>query len=136
MEQVEIIVAKGALGRSAIDTLLDSFLRDFAEKNKEYDGQWAEKYGTHYEDENVLMHSFCWCEKDECPYCFYFEDGEKPTVEMKEKFGISDTEVAPNFWYKPLDFKVWWYKYIGRSMQTNKNLTDAEFLAMKSKLLS
>jgi hypothetical protein len=33
----------------------------------------------------------------------------------------------PNFWYKPLDFRVTWYKYIGRDTHTNKELTQAEF---------
>jgi hypothetical protein len=36
----------------------------------------------------------------------------------------------PNFWYKPLDFRVTWYKYIGRSTATNKDLTAAEFNEM------
>lgn len=33
----------------------------------------------------------------------------------------------PNFWYKPLDFRVTWYKYIGRDTETNKQLTQSEF---------
>lgn len=33
----------------------------------------------------------------------------------------------PNFWYKPLDFRVTWYKYIGRDTTTNKTLTQTEF---------
>lgn len=26
---------------------------------------------------------------------------------------------APNFWHKPSGFRVWWYKWIGRSMETD-----------------
>lgn len=36
----------------------------------------------------------------------------------------------PNFWYKPLDFRVTWYKYIGRETKANKALTQAEFAQM------
>jgi hypothetical protein len=28
---------------------------------------------------------------------------------------------APNFWHKPTDLRVWWYKYIGRDMKTNRD---------------
>lgn len=41
-----------------------------------------------------------------------------------EKRGYYD---PPNFWYKPLDFRVTWYKYIGRDTHSNKELTQAEF---------
>lgn len=30
-------------------------------------------------------------------------------------------QTAPNFWHKPTGFKVWWYKWIGRDMEVNKN---------------
>lgn len=33
----------------------------------------------------------------------------------------------PNFWYKPLDFRVTWYKYIGRETKANKELSQSEF---------
>ena len=29
------------------------------------------------------------------------------------------SQSAPNFWHKPSGFKVWWYKYIGRDMETH-----------------
>ena len=40
-------------------------------------------------------------------------------------------EERENFWYKPKDFKLSWYKYIGRSMEMNKDLTDEEIIKMK-----
>jgi len=106
---LQIIMPAGAEGANKYDTSLDTFLRVFAEKNKENKGDWAEKYGTYFENDKFMMHPFCWCEKEECPWC----SGEKP-----------------NFWYKPLDFKVWWYKYIGRGMDTNISLTKGEFNQM------
>lgn len=27
------------------------------------------------------------------------------------------SQSAPNFWFKPTDLRVWWYKYIGRDME-------------------
>lgn len=32
----------------------------------------------------------------------------------------------PNFWYKPTDFRVIWYKYIGRDTRTNRVLREGE----------
>lgn len=34
----------------------------------------------------------------------------------------------PNFWFKPDDFRVTWYKYIGRDMQANKDALSGDFL--------
>ena len=90
---------------NAHDSALDTFLRLFAKKKDE----GADKYGTDFENETFMMHRFCWCEKDDCPWC---SDG------------------APNFLYKPLGFKVWWYKHIGRAVELNKHLTESEFKQM------
>lgn len=51
-------------------------------------------YGVNYENDTFMMHSFCWCDNDDCKWC-----GE---------------ENAPNFLYKPTGAKIWWYKWIGR----------------------
>ena len=56
--------------------------------------------------------------------------------ELKEKYGMEDDRTAPNFWYKPLDFKVWWYKYIGRSVEVNKQLSDDDFKKMVDDCIS
>lgn len=61
-------------------------------------GEWAEKYGTDFENDVFMMHRYCWCEEDQCGWC----NGDNP-----------------NFIYKPFNFKVKWYKYIGRSMKSN-----------------
>lgn len=60
-----------------------------------------------------------------CPYIMgtgIFEPF-KPYIQ-DDKRGYYD---PPNFWYKPLDFRATWYKYIGRDTQTNKELTQAGF---------
>lgn len=127
-------MAHGAMGADTSDTMLDTFLRQFAEKHKE-EGEWALKYGTDFDSDKIVMKRFCWCEKETCPYCFDLEAG-KVTQELKEKYGMEDNKTAPNFWYKPLDFKVWWYKYIGRSVEVNKQLSDDDFKKMVDDCMS
>lgn len=34
----------------------------------------------------------------------------------------------PNFWFKPSDFRLKWYKYIGRDMVSNKDDLAADFM--------
>lgn len=55
-------------------------------------------YGANYENDVFMMHPYCWCEKEECNWCF----GN-----------------APNFLHKPTSFSVNWYKWIGRDMIIN-----------------
>ena len=54
-------------------------------------------YGCNFENEVFVMHPFCWCEEDSCPWC--------------------NAENAPNFLHKRSGFRVNWYKYIGRGME-------------------
>lgn len=134
MTNLKIILPRGATGAHPGDTILDTFLRAVGAKHGN-PAEWPEKYGADYRDEKVVMHTFCWCEKEDCPYCLFpDEDGNDsvPTEAMIREFGIdlSQDEVAPNFWYKPLDYKVWWYKYIGRSMKANRILSGDEWAAM------
>lgn len=53
-------------------------------------------YGDDYENVIFKMHRFCWCDNEDCPYC---------------------SEDAPNFIHYKSGLKIWWYKYIGRSMR-------------------
>jgi hypothetical protein len=41
----------------------------------------------------------------------------------------------PNFWHKPSDFRVRWYKYIGRENRTNKDITGAEWVTILEAVL-
>ena len=91
--------------------MLDAILSEIAYSvSKDPKLEWADKYGTTIDNDTFMMHPYCWCERDECLWC-----GEEST---------------PNFWYKPLDFKVWWYKYIGRGMEINKELTAIQLATM------
>lgn len=53
-------------------------------------------YGADYENSTFMMHHYCWCEREDCPWC----EGE-----------------APNFLHKASGLKIKWYKWIGRSME-------------------
>ena len=28
-----------------------------------------ERYGINYEDDTFMIHQFCWCEREDCPWC-------------------------------------------------------------------
>jgi hypothetical protein len=58
-------------------------------------------YGANFENDVFMIHRYCWCEKEDCPWC----EGEEP-----------------NFRYKPTGATISWYKYIGRGMITIGNL--------------
>ena len=98
-------------------------------------------YGAHYENDVFLIHPFCWCERDDCPWCLSCECEARYLAHDKEVdfdvwidlprdtrttevvkqcdrclYGLED---APNFWYKPTDARAWWYKYIGRDMKVS-----------------
>jgi hypothetical protein len=49
--------------------------------------------------------------------------------------GAEPGKAAPNFWYKPSNYKVWWYKWIGRSMEYNREIDLAEWLMIYSHCL-
>ena len=102
-EKINIVVPNGMFGPEK-DYLIDSIIRAIAEEFSSKE-QWASKYGTDVENNVFMMHGYCWCESEDCGWC----NGTKP-----------------NFHYKPLDYKVTWYKYIGRGMQYNKELTTAQ----------
>jgi len=151
-------------------------------------------YGIDYSNDVFLMHPFCWCERDDCPWCVgctcppsavhFYIDGEEvspgewsnffdrflkergvskqwpehiSSEERERRFAVMDeanthrsishdhvcdfcqgkifTEYgaepmrpAPNFWHRPSNFKVWWYKYIGRDMECNMEISDRDIL--------
>lgn len=62
-------------------------------------------YGGCWENDVFMMHPYCWCEKDDCPWCGAYQ--------------------APNFRHKQSGLEVRWYKWIGRDMQVlNPNHAD------------
>lgn len=74
-------------------------------------------YGVNHENDVFMMHRFCWCGGDDCPWCCY--SGEEGThfEEKNRAHGALpglDYGQAPNFWHKATGVRVIWYKWIGR----------------------
>lgn len=134
---IEVIMPKGALGGHKDDDALDMALRligiGFGEE-----GDWSSKYGCDYENDVFLMKPFCWCDREGvCPWCCHVESVDEYNEDYAES-GIFDRFKPltfthryydpPNFWFKPDNFRVIWYKYIGRGMETNKSAFSANML--------
>jgi hypothetical protein len=100
-ENAQFIVPVGMFG-SKKDYLVDSIIRAVAEYYASEE-EWADKYGTEVDNCVFSMKPYCWCDSEDCKWC--------------------GDQQAPNFHYKPLDFQVWWYKYIGRGMTFNKDIS-------------
>lgn len=77
-------------------------------------------YGAPWDSDVFQMHPFCWCDADDCPWCGYQVD-DRPTPQALAHGALPDEpdQSAPNFWHKPSGLRVWWYKYIGRGMETH-----------------
>jgi len=104
---MEIVMHYGAFGAEE-DYLVEAIMRAIAEVYGDERG-WPRKYGGDYANDTFAMKPYCWCEREGCLLCF----GD-----------------APNFWYKPTDFKVTWYKFIGRGMKFNRKIGIAEAAEM------
>lgn len=63
-------------------------------------------YGYDYENDIFMMKPYCWCEKEDCKWCY----GDNP-----------------NFLYKQTNAKIWWYKWIGRSQKQEGELPENWF---------
>jgi hypothetical protein len=79
-------------------------------------------YGACFENEVFMMHPYCWCEQDNCAWC----SGENGFDNALNQ-GQDINRCAPNFNHKPSNLKIWWYKYIGRGMEYNRDVTPGEF---------
>jgi len=64
------------------------------------------KYGVDFENDVFSIHRYCWCEREECPYC--------------------SEENKPNFHHKASGLAVHWYKYIGRGMEVSCSTNSIE----------
>lgn len=97
-------------------------------------------YGAEWNSDVFLMHPYCWCETEDCPWCggcfcpsntwrdepSKYLEGDKCAwcrgVHRHAEYGALPPDEhphygAPNFWHKSSGLRIWWYKYIGRDMQ-------------------
>lgn len=148
---INVLLPAGALGRVDDEDRVTSMLRDIGVAIEKADpkqaGQWAEKYGAYYDCDEFMMHPYCWCERESCPWCrgcdcpssayhYLVRGKEVDYATWVEAYDERDDSCRtsrhdpicefcvkyggksePNFWHKPTGLKVWWYKYIGRGME-------------------
>ena len=105
-------------------------------------------YGVHVENPVFTMHPYCWCDRDDCPWCWgctcpdgarrYLDpEGNDVTVDVFYDSGgytwgtvvpVPDKQCdycrgervsAPHFAHLATGITVHWYKYIGRGMQVH-----------------
>ena len=82
-------------------------------------------YGAVFENDVFTMHPYCWCDRMECPWCCWCDESRPDNCacdfcsnNIQGAKGGTHERPAPNFWHKESGLKVWWYKWIGRSMLT------------------
>jgi hypothetical protein len=78
------------------------------------DGSWA--YGIQFENETFSTFPYYWgdCTCDSCEENDYA--CEPSCLSMR-----------PNFYFKPTDLKITWYKYILRGGETNQSIDLSDF---------
>lgn len=135
--KIEIVTPQGAFGSYAGEEVVTTAMRIIG-VGFGSDDEWASKYGTDYENDVFLMKPYCWCDKEDgtCLWCIH---GDHPQFDelLRARFGTTDYQEyrdrryydPPNFWFKPTDFRLNWYKYIGRDMASNKEEIAGDFLA-------
>lgn len=136
MTEVQIVMHPAHLGTAKGEDFIDTALRLIGVAFGS-DDEWPSKYGTDFENDVFLMKQFCWCEKEDgsCLWCMH---GDHPDFDrlLNERFGTKDYREfekrhyydPPNFWFKPSDFRLTWYKYIGRDMASNRPELPGDFL--------
>lgn len=90
-------------------------------------------YGVDFENDTFMMHAYCWCDKDDCEWCFMNDlssHGKKMRKILLEKYGNkewSEMGLAPEFFYKPTGLLIRWYKWIGRDTEMSKKVSRAQW---------
>jgi len=177
---LHIIIPKGRLEVVERDLMMLAAVISHLGLGKDAGGGMYE-YGAQFNCEVFMMNPFCWCGRQDCPWCcsctcpetalHYYIDGvdvgyeayhrfeeeelakchtkeerSRKTKELRKRmqivlepvcdfcttglfpeYGTEPGRPAPNFWYKPTNLKIWWYKYIGRDMEYNRKFRMSEW---------
>lgn len=113
-DEIQIIIAGGE--ESSLSELLCILTQQLMARGNETSGGalgGAFGYGAHFENDVFLMRPYCWCERDDCPWCGgcsgeHFEDivhgpacYQTRLKALKEKYGKKE----PWGWYVRYDCK-------------------------------
>ena len=130
---LHIIIPKGKLEVVERDLMILAAVISHFGLGKDAGGGMHE-YGAQYNCEVFMMNPFCWCERQDCPWCCSCTCSNtlEPTCDfcttsLFPEYGTEPGRPAPNFWYKPTNLKIWWYKYIGRDMEYNRKFRMSEW---------
>ena len=69
-------------------------------------GNPADNSGSEYENDKFLISAYDWRED------------------------LPEDQVTPNFWYKPTNYQVEWYKHAGRGTYSNKPISIDDAISM------
>lgn len=116
MTEVQLVMHEASLGGPSED-FIDIALRligiGFGPE-----GDWCSKYGCDFENDVFAMSRYSWSDCD-CGA----DDGEEELPHSPDC-----CLEKPNFHYKPTNFRLKWYKYIGRGMEANQDSVPGDFL--------
>lgn len=121
---VRVVVPKGAFGASDDDDALDRVLRQIAiAASSDANGEWADKYGRDVDNDTFMMHRYCWCEREDCPWCAgctcpheayrYYVDGQRVSQEEYHSAWMEATPPWPFGGHKCgtpefEEYDAWW----------------------------
>lgn len=127
----------------AYEARLSEFLCQAVQILDPFSLEEASGYGTSIEVQpaagpRVRMSRFCWCDGDTCAQCSPHQE-DLDHLDSDERAEVLDTwrraghvegHGAPNFHFasREIEAKIWWYKYIGRGMETD--LAEDRFEAL------
>lgn len=89
----------------------------------------------------VAMHKFCWCDLDDCAWCAGHDEEVDDASQIEREarkaawdaLGFVEGQGAPNFLFRSGDFvvRVWWYKHMRRSLETDMTADQLPVLAQR-----
>ncbi len=71
MQEIEIIIPSNSPGDFLSDSLrsLTAAVEKLKGKEEFYGLGGPHGYGSEFENETFLLHPYCWCEQEDCPWC-------------------------------------------------------------------
>src|ERR1044072_9243798 len=93
METLKVVVPHGMLVES--EHHLEATIRRLSELVGDPQS-WPAKYSAPFENDVFMLHPFCWCEKEDCPWCegckcpdsafHYYVDGKEVAYKEWDAF--------------------------------------------------